>query len=100
MTFTLSLCNSPDNGDHSSFPPRPKPANQEAVYLEAEDDGPDETQREPVVAVDDVVGAHVLQVDPLLLEELEGLVHVLQAVDPHAASCGPRLGGRERGLLI
>ena len=62
-------------------------------HLEAEDDGPDEAQREAVVAVDDVVGAHVLQVDPLLLEELQGLVHVLQAVDPHAALSGLRLGG-------
>ena len=59
-----------------------------ASYLEAEDDGPDEAQREAVVSVHDVVGAHVLQVDPLLLQELQSLVHVLQAVDPH-----PALGG-------
>ena len=63
------------------------------AHLEAEDDGPDETQDESVVAVDDVVGAHVLQVDPLLLEELEGLVHVLQTVDPHSTLS--RLGLRE-----
>lgn len=59
-----------------------------ASHLEAQDDGPDEAQREAVVPVDDVVGAHVLQVDPLLLQELQGLVHVLQAVDAH-----PALGG-------
>lgn len=36
-----------------------------------------------MVSVDDVVGAHVLQVNPLLLQELQRLVHVLQTVDPH-----------------
>ena len=53
--------------------------------LEAKDDGPDEAEGEALVAVDDVVGAHVLQVNPLLVEEGQGLVHVLQAVDPHLA---------------
>lgn len=55
------------------------------MHLEAEDDGPDESERESVVAVDDVMWPHVLQVHPLLLEELQGFVHVLQAVDTHAA---------------
>ncbi len=64
------------------------PACAAASYLEAEDDGPDESQGEAVVSIDDVVGAHVLQVDPLLLQELQSLVHVLQTVDPH-----PTLGG-------
>ena len=41
-----------------------------------------------MVAVDDVMGAHVLQVDPLLLEELQGLVHILQTVDTHSALSG------------
>lgn len=36
-------------------------------YLEAEDDGPDEAQREAVVPIHDVVGADVLQMDALLL---------------------------------
>lgn len=53
------------------------------AYLEAEYDGPDEAQREPMVSVHDVMGAHVLQVNPLLLQELQRLVHVLQTVDPH-----------------
>ena len=44
-----------------------------------------------MVAVDDVVGPHVLQVDPLLLEELQSLVHVLQTVDTHSAFGGFRL---------
>ena len=68
-------------------------------YLEAEDDGPDETQGEAVVPVHDVVGAHVLQVDLLLLEELQGLVHVLQAVDTHTPLSGLRLDRdkREKG---
>lgn len=64
--------------------------------LEAKDYGPDEAERESVVAVDDVMGAHVLQVNPLLLEELEGLVYVLQAVDPHAPFGGFRLEGRKQ----
>ena len=59
-----------------------------SIYLEAKDDGPDEAEDEAMVAVDDVVGAHVLQVDPLLFEELQSLVHVLQAVDTHPALSG------------
>ena len=31
------------------------------------------------------MGAHVLEVDALLEQEAQGLVHVLQAVDPHLA---------------
>ena len=54
-------------------------------YLEAEDDGPDESQRQSVVSVHNVVGAHVLQVNPLLLQELQSLVHVLQTVNTHPA---------------
>lgn len=41
-----------------------------------------------MVAVDDVVGAHVLQMDPLLFEELQRLVHILQTVDTHSAFGG------------
>lgn len=59
-----------------------------ASYLEAEDDGPDEAQSEAVVSVYNIVGAHVLQVNPLLLQKLQSLVHILQTVDPH-----PTLGG-------
>lgn len=36
-------------------------------YLETEDNGPDETQCEPVVAIHNIMRAHVLQVHPLLL---------------------------------
>lgn len=57
-------------------------------HLEAKDDGPDEAEDEAVVAVDNVMGTHVLQMDPLLFEELQGLVHVLQTVDTH-----PTFGG-------
>lgn len=53
------------------------------THLEAEDDGPDEAQDQAVVAIHNVVGAHVLQVHTLLLQELQGLVHILQAVDAH-----------------
>lgn len=56
--------------------------------LEAQDDGPDEAQRQPVAAVHDVVGAHILQMHALLLEELQRLVRVLQAVDAHPAFGG------------
>lgn len=45
-----------------------------------------------MVAVHNVVGAHVLQVHTLLLEELQGLVHVLQAVDAHLPLRGLWLG--------
>ena len=51
--------------------------------LEPQDDGPDETEGEPGVAVHDVVGAHVLQVNSLLVEEAQGFVHILQAVNSH-----------------
>lgn len=57
-------------------------------HLEAEDDGPDEAQRQPVVPVHDVMGSNVLQVNTLLLEKLKSFVHILQAVDPHAPSGG------------
>ena len=48
-----------------------------------------------MVAIDDVMGPHVLQVNPLFLEELQGLVHILQAVDTHAAFGGLGLGKGE-----
>lgn len=48
-----------------------------STYLETEDDGPDETQRQAGVAVYNVVGAHVFEMDPLLPQELQGLVYVL-----------------------
>ena len=70
------------------------------MYLEPEDDGPDEPQGEAMVAVHNVVGAHILQVDSLLLEELQGLVHVLQAVDAHAPLGGLGLEREERYLLL
>lgn len=57
-------------------------------YLESKDDGPDQPKGQSVVSVHYVMGAHVFQVHFLLLEELQCLVHVLQAVDPHAALCG------------
>lgn len=53
------------------------------LHLETEDDGPDKTERESVIAVDDIMRTHVLQVDPLFLQKLQGLVNVLQAVDAH-----------------
>ena len=80
-----------------------KPASQDAhtreegkspaqvPYLETQDDGPDEAKSQPVVPVHDVVGPHVLKMDSLLLQELQGLVHILQTVDAHSSLGGFRL---------
>lgn len=60
-------------------------------YLEPQDDGPDETQVQSRVAVDDVVRAHVLQMHALLSQELQRFVNVFQAVDTHLAFRRTRL---------
>lgn len=59
--------------------------------LEPEDDGPDETQCEPGISVDDIVCTHVFQVDALLVQEGESLVHVFEAVNAHLALGRARL---------
>lgn len=56
------------------------------VYLETQDDGPDEPEDEAVVAIDNVMGPHVLQVNSLLFEKLQGLVYIFQTVDTHPTS--------------
>lgn len=61
-------------------------------HLEAQDDGPDQPQGQPVVPIHDVMGAHVLQVHTLLLQELQRLIHVFQRMDSHATARGPWLG--------
>jgi len=38
-------------------------------YLESEDDGPYEAKSESWIAVNNVVGTHVLEVNPLFIEE-------------------------------
>lgn len=53
------------------------------LYLEAQDDGPDEPETEARVAINDVVWAHVLQVHSLLPQELQRFVHVFQTVNAH-----------------
>lgn len=53
------------------------------LYLETQDDGPDEPEAEARVAVNDVVWAHVLQVHSLLPQELQRFVHVFQTVNAH-----------------
>lgn len=68
--------------------------------LEAKDDGPDEPEDETMVAVDDVVRAHVLQMDSLLFEELQRLVHILQTVDTHSAFRGLWLKAIKEGGQI
>lgn len=60
-------------------------------HLEAQDDGPDEAECQPVVPIHDVMGPHVLKMDSLLLQELKGLVHILQTVDAHSSLGGFRL---------
>lgn len=65
-------------------------------YLEAQDDGPDEAEGQPVVPIHDVMGAHVLKMDSLLLQELKGLVHILQTVDAHSSLGGFRLESGEQ----
>ena len=67
-----------------------------AGYLESKDDGPHQPEGQAVVPVHNVMRAHIFQVHFLLLQELQRLVHVLQAVDPHAALCGLWLS-RDRG---
>ena len=69
-------------------------------YLKSKDDGPHQPEGQAVVPVHDVMRAHVFQVHFLLLQELQRLVHVLQAVDPHAALRGLwlwREGTQSRG---
>lgn len=68
------------------------------MYLEPQNDGPYKAEVEPWVAVDDVVRAHVLEVHPLLAEELQRLVDVLETVDAHLAFRRPRLQGSETAL--
>lgn len=59
--------------------------------LEAQNDGPDEAQCEAVVAINNVMRAHVLKVNTLFFEELQSFVHILQTVNSHTAFCGLRL---------
>lgn len=60
-------------------------------YLETKDDGPNETQGETVIPVHNIMWAHVFQMDFLLLEKLQGFVHILQAVNTHTAFGRPWL---------
>lgn len=61
--------------------------------LEAQNDGPDEAQGEAVVAINNVMRAHVLEMNALFFEELQSFVHVLQTVNSHTTFCGLRLWG-------
>lgn len=45
-----------------------------------------------MISIHNVMGTDIFQVNPLLFKELQGFVDVLQAVDPHATTRGPRLG--------
>jgi len=59
-----------------------------ASYLEAQDNGPDETEIEGGVAIDNIVGSNVLEMDALFPQELQCLVHILQTMDAHLALGG------------
>lgn len=65
-------------------------------YLEAQNDSPDEAEGQPVVSIHNVMGAHVLKMDSLLLEELKSLVDILQTMDPHPSLSGFRLKNRKQ----
>lgn len=53
-------------------------------YLEVQDKSPDQTQDQLLVAVHDLIIPDVDQFDALLhLEEVQGILHVLQLVHPH-----------------
>ncbi len=55
-------------------------------YLEVKDDGPDETEGQLGVAVDDVLAPDVDQLDLLVAEEAQRRLHVLYRVETHAPS--------------
>jgi len=67
--------------------------------LEPQDDGPDETEGEPRISINDVVCAHVFQVHALLVQEGERLVDVLQAVNSHFTLGWARLQKRREVTL-
>jgi len=59
------------------------------LNLESQNNSPDEAEGERAVSVYDIMGADILQVNMLLLEEQQRLVDILQAVNPHFAAGGP-----------
>lgn len=54
------------------------------TYLEVQDDGPDEAQRQFVVSVDDFLSPDVHQLDLLVPQEVQGHLNVLDHVEAHA----------------
>lgn len=62
-------------------------------YLEAKDNGPDETKCKTMVAINNIVRSNILQMNSLLFKELQGFIHILQTVYSHSAS-------RRSGLRI
>lgn len=65
------------------------------TYLEAKDDGPDEAECKTMVAINNIMRTNVLQVNSLFFKELQGFVHIFQAVDSHSSSRRARLMGGE-----
>ena len=55
-------------------------------YLEVEDDGPDEPQRELGVPVHNVLAPDVDQLDLLVAQEAQRRLHVLDGVEAHPPS--------------
>lgn len=65
----------------------------DVLYLEAKDNGPNETEGKAMVAINNIMRSNVLQMNSLFFKELQGFVHILQTVYSHSAS-------RRSGLRI
>lgn len=94
--FSLLQLPEQSHTDLSLFPFWFRPS----THLEAQDDSPDEAQHQAVIAINNVMRPHVLQMHTLLLEKLQGFVHILQAVNSHAPFGGLRLQDKFKVLHI
>lgn len=66
------------------------------LYLESQDNSPNEAKCQPVIPIHNIVRSHVFQVHSLLFQELEGFVHILQAMDAHPSFSWFRLEGKSK----
>ena len=66
-------------------------------YLEAKNDGPNKTKSKARISIDNIMWAKILEMDMLVSQELQGLIHILQTMDSHLPPGGTRLeGNRQR----
>lgn len=63
-----------------------------ATDLETKDNGPDQTEVQTGIPIDDVMGSHILQMHALFPKELQRFVNILKAVNTHLAFRWARLG--------